>query len=101
MGTLTQDVVHYFLDPKFPPFRGAAHLAKYWRKYKGVLDPIWSIDRIIAQGEDVVSEWSCIWTPKQTQRRQLQTDATDRPQAALAVTLLARRRLLIGDVGPQ
>ena len=46
LGTLTQDVVHYFLDPKFPPIRGAEHLAKYWRKYKTVLDPIWSIDRI-------------------------------------------------------
>jgi ketosteroid isomerase-like protein len=69
MGTLTQDVVHYFLDSKFPPIRGAEHLARYWRKYKAVLDSIWSIDRIIAQGEDVVSEWSCIWTPKQTQRR--------------------------------
>jgi ketosteroid isomerase-like protein len=69
LGTLTRDVVHYFLDPKFPPIRGAEHLAKYWRKYKTVLDPIWSIDRIVAQDNEVVSEWSCIWTPKQTQRR--------------------------------
>ncbi len=69
LSTLTQDVVHYFLDPKFPPIRGAEHLAKYWRKYKAVLDPIWSIDRIVAQDHEVVSEWSCIWTPKQTQRR--------------------------------
>lgn len=69
LGTLTQDVVHYFLDPKFPPIRGAEHLAKYWGKYKTALNPIWSIDRIVAQDDQVVSEWSCIWMPPQTQRR--------------------------------
>ena len=34
LNTLTKDVIHYFLDPKFPPIRGAEHLANYWRKYK-------------------------------------------------------------------
>ena len=63
-GTLAADVVHYFLPPRFPPIRGAEHLARYWRKFKQLLDPVWSIDRIIAQGDEVVSEWSCIWTPK-------------------------------------
>ncbi len=71
LSTLAEDVVHYFLDPKFPPIRGAEHLAKYWHKYKAVLDPVWSIDRIVAQDHEVVSEWSCIWTPEQTQRRVL------------------------------
>ena len=69
LGTLTPDVGHYFLDRKFPTNRGAEHLTKYWRKYKTVLDPIWSIDRIVAQDHEVVSEWSRIWTPKQVQRR--------------------------------
>jgi ketosteroid isomerase-like protein len=69
LGTLTQDVIHYFLDPKFPPIRGAEHLANYWRKYKAALDPVWSIDRIVAQNDEVVSEWSCIWTPRQTKGR--------------------------------
>jgi len=69
LSTLTQDVVHYFLDPKFPPIRGAEHLAKYWGKYKTALNPIWSIDRIVAQDDQVVSERGCIWTPPQTQRR--------------------------------
>jgi len=71
LGTLAPDVVHYCLDPKFPVIRGAEHLAKYWRKYKTVLDPIWSIDRIVARDDDVVSEWSCLWTPTQTKRRVL------------------------------
>ncbi len=68
-GTLAPDVVHYFLPTRFPPIRGAEHLAKYWRKYKLVLDPDWSIDHIIAQGDQVVSEWSCIWTPPETHKR--------------------------------
>jgi hypothetical protein len=95
LSTLTPDVVHYFLPPQFPPIKGAEHLAKYWRKYKAVLNPIWSIrrlrsvhdgflsfgvryqterthiliDHIIAQGIEVVSEWSCIWTPRGTETR--------------------------------
>lgn len=62
MSTLAPDVSHYFLPSTFPPIKGAEHLAKYWRKYKQVLNPIWAIDHIIAQGDEVVSEWSCIWT---------------------------------------
>lgn len=69
LGTLAPDVVHYFLPTRFPPIRGAGTLANYWRRYKDALDPIWSIDRIIAQGNDVVTEWSCIWTSKESPRR--------------------------------
>jgi len=69
LSTLTADVVHYFLPGRFPPIRGAEHLAKYWRKYKLVLDPVWNIDHIIAQGDEVVSEWSCIWTPPEKRKR--------------------------------
>lgn len=69
LSTLTVDVVHYFLPPRFPPIRGAEHLAHYWRKYKQVLDPVWNIDRIIGQDDQVVSEWSCLWTPSGTARR--------------------------------
>jgi ketosteroid isomerase-like protein len=69
LSTLTPDVVHYFLPSRFPPIRGADHLARYWRKYKTTLSPIWAIDHIIAQNDEIVSEWSCIWTPKETQRR--------------------------------
>ena len=66
LRTLDPDVVHYFLPRQFEPIRGAKHLAKYWRKFKLVLDPTWKIDHIIAQGNEVVSEWSCLWTPEGT-----------------------------------
>jgi len=69
LSTLTPDVVHYFLPPRFPPIRGAEHLARYWRKYKNLLNPIWSIDHILARDDEVVIEWSCVWTPKDTERR--------------------------------
>jgi ketosteroid isomerase-like protein len=69
MSTLAPDVTHYFLPSSFPPIKGADHLAKYWRKYKQALNPVWAIDRIMAQGDEVVSEWSCIWTAPKTGKR--------------------------------
>lgn len=69
LSTLDPDVIHYFLPEQFKPIRGAQHLAKYWRKFKNVLDPIWKIDHIIAQDDEVVSEWSCFWTPEGTESR--------------------------------
>jgi ketosteroid isomerase-like protein len=69
MSTLAPDVSHYFLPSTFPPIKGAEHLAKYWRKYKQALNPVWAIDHIIAQGDEVVSEWSCIWTAPGGQKR--------------------------------
>ncbi len=53
--TLAPNVRHYFLPPSFPPIAGAEHLARYWRKYKHAPDPLWSIDRIIASGLEVVN----------------------------------------------
>ena len=69
LSTLAPDVVHFFLPLRFSPIRGAEHLAEHWRKYKNALDPVWSIDKIIAQGDQVVSEWSCIWTPRGSRKR--------------------------------
>lgn len=69
LSTLDPDVVHYFLPERFPPIRGAEHLAKYWRKFKRHLDPVWQIDRIIGRDDEVISEWSCLWTPEGTTRR--------------------------------
>jgi hypothetical protein len=31
--------------------------------------PDWSVDHAIAQGDEAVIEWSCIWTPRGTQSR--------------------------------
>lgn len=69
LSTLDSEVVHYFLPPRFPPIRGAEHLAKYWRKFKILLDPVWRIDCIMGRGDEVVSEWSCLWTPQGTTQR--------------------------------
>jgi len=69
LSTLTEDVRHYFLPPSFPPISSASHLANYWRKYKQVFDPIWAIDRLVASGDEVVNEWSCLWSPPRTSRR--------------------------------
>lgn len=69
VSTLDPDVIHYFLPRQFKPIRGAQHLAKYWRKFKVLLNPTWKIDHIIAQGNEVVSEWSCLWTPEGTDLR--------------------------------
>jgi ketosteroid isomerase-like protein len=71
LSTLDPDVTHYFLPQQFKPIRGAYHLAKYWRKFKVLLNPTWKIDHIIAQGHEVVSEWSCLWTPEGTNLRQM------------------------------
>jgi len=68
-ATLHPDVVHYFLPASFPTIRGAEHLAHYWRKYKLALDPVWKIDRILGQDDQVVSEWSCLWTEPTSSRR--------------------------------
>lgn len=69
LGTLDPGVVHYFLPTRFPPIRGAEHLARYWRKFKNLLDPVWRIDHIMGRNDEVVSEWSCLWTPRGTSRR--------------------------------
>ncbi|HEY1745683.1 MAG TPA: nuclear transport factor 2 family protein [Xanthobacteraceae bacterium] len=68
-GTLDPEVVHYFLPSRFPPIKGALALAKYWRAYKLALNPVWSVDHIVASDDEVVSEWSCIWTPRRTDQR--------------------------------
>ena len=71
LPTLDADVVHYFLPDRFKPINGAEHLAKYWRKFKVRLNPTWKIDHIIAQRDEVVSEWSCLWTPEGTDQRHI------------------------------
>ncbi|MDH5535819.1 MAG: nuclear transport factor 2 family protein [Betaproteobacteria bacterium] len=69
LGTLAPDVVHYFLPSGFPPVRGAEHLARYWKKNKDLFNSLWTIDHVMAQGDEVVVEWSLFWTPKGAQRR--------------------------------
>jgi hypothetical protein len=59
------------LPQQFKPIHGAVHLAKYWRKFKTLLNPTWKIDHIIAHDKEVVSEWSCLWTPEGTSERRM------------------------------
>jgi ketosteroid isomerase-like protein len=63
MATMAPDIVHYFLPTAFRTIHGAEHLAKYWRKYKQNLDPTWRIDHLMARGDEVVIEFSCLWRP--------------------------------------
>lgn len=60
--TLEDDVVHYFLPEEHPTIRGAEHLAQYWRKFHELYHPSWKIDHTLADGDEVVSEWSCAYT---------------------------------------
>jgi ketosteroid isomerase-like protein len=71
LSTLAPDVVHYFLPPDRATVRGAEHLAKHWRKAKHAINPVWTVDHVIAQGDEVVTEWSCLWSPPGEQRRLL------------------------------
>ena len=64
LGTLTPDAVHYFLPQSFPPVRGAEHLARFWKKSREKFNARWTIDRVLAQDDEVVVEWSLFWTPK-------------------------------------
>lgn len=68
LSTLDPDIVHYFLPTQFPPIHGAEHLARYWRKFKRGLNTLWRIDHIMGRDDEVVSEWSCLWTPEGTSR---------------------------------
>ena len=66
--TLADDVVHYFLPERFAPIRGAEHLARHWARFHRLLAPTWALDRLLARDDEVVSEWSCLWTPPGTNR---------------------------------
>jgi ketosteroid isomerase-like protein len=71
MSTLTPDVVHYFLPPMNKTIRGAEHLSRYWQRYQQIYSPVWQIDHTIARGDEVVSEWSCLYTLTAKQERRM------------------------------
>jgi hypothetical protein len=71
ISTLAPDVVHYFLSQIHKPIRGAEHLARYWRKFQEVYKPVWRIDHTIANGDEVVSEWSCAYVPRGKDHRMM------------------------------
>ena len=67
-GTLTPDVVHYFL-PGHEPIVGDDHLANHWQRFKTVFAATWVLNRVIGDGDDAVSEWSCVYTDAGTERQ--------------------------------
>ena len=63
-STLDADVVHYFLPEIQKPIRGGEQLARHWRAFHMLYKPIWRIDHALANGDEVVVEWSCAYLPK-------------------------------------
>ena len=63
LATLTDDVVHYFLapNPGSEPVAGAEHLARYWRKAQSLIGGRWTVDAIVAEGDEAVIEWTLFW----------------------------------------
>lgn len=64
-STLHDDVVHYFLapNPGSTAVRGAAHLARYWRKVQAMIDACWVVDHCLAGESEAVIEWTMFWHP--------------------------------------
>ncbi len=61
ISTLDSEVVHYFLPETHKPIRGGRELARYWRTFHIVYKPVWRIDHVLANGDEVVVEWSCAY----------------------------------------
>ena len=61
-NAFAEDVVAYFIDQA--PVRGRAALAQFWARVHRVTGARWTCDRVIAQDDDVVVEWTEMWTPK-------------------------------------
>jgi ketosteroid isomerase-like protein len=69
MSTFAPDVTHYFLPSSLPPIHGAEALAKNWKWWKDNLDSVFAHDHLLAQGDEVVSEFSCVFCPPGTDQR--------------------------------
>lgn len=70
-ATLHPDVVHYFLAPNVgsAPVRGREHLARYWRKVQAMIEARWIVERLVADGDEAVIEWTMWWRPQGTDAR--------------------------------
>lgn len=64
-ATLHPDVVHWFLAPNIGsvPVRGAAHLARYWRKVAAMIEARWVVDHCLTGEHEAVIEWTMFWRP--------------------------------------
>lgn len=73
IGCFHPDVVHYFLAPNIGSraVEGAEHLARYWRKVAGRISAVWVVDKLVADADEAVIEWSLFWTPDGSSSRVL------------------------------
>lgn len=71
LSTLHPHVVHYFLapNPGSTPVAGAEHLARYWRKVTRAVEARWVVDRLVADDDEAVIEWTMFWLPTGTGER--------------------------------
>ena len=69
MSTFAPEVTHYFLPSSLPPIHGAEALAKTWWWWKDSLDSVFAHDHLLAHGDEVVSEFSCVFTAPGIDRR--------------------------------
>jgi hypothetical protein len=60
-STCADDVTAYFID--MPPVNGSVSLAQFWKMVHDVTKARWSVDHAIVAGQEVVIEWSQVWTP--------------------------------------
>ncbi len=59
LNLMTDDV--YWMDPRFPAFRGKAQLAKYFQYAEvenGLIKPVWEAKSIFATDEEACVEWT-------------------------------------------
>lgn len=68
-STLTDDMVHYWVD--HAPVQGGDNLASFAAKTASRTQAKWSGDHMIIGDDEVVVEWSMIWTPIGTESREI------------------------------
>ncbi|MBI3090403.1 MAG: nuclear transport factor 2 family protein [Candidatus Tectomicrobia bacterium] len=61
-AVFTDDVVHYYLAGQ-EPTRGVDHLVRFNAKLTAQFNAEWLIDHALEQGNEIVVEWTCFWTP--------------------------------------
>ena len=69
MSTMTEDIVHYFVDHS--AVRGSRALTHYWQKVGPATQADWRLDHAMVSEPEAVIEWSMRWVPKQTGEAQI------------------------------
>jgi hypothetical protein len=58
---LDENVTLYFID--FPPLSGRDNVAEFFKSYYEMAKPRWTMDRVIFGDQEMVVEWSALYTP--------------------------------------